>query len=169
MLPCQSSAPPAGVGFPTRGRAQTHIDPSRRSDVSGSSVRLGAHAERQVSALRRRTVGVAMDPGLNSHDYAVMRSPVLTLVSASVTEGDHERLISGFRELLKGGFPDGLLRTELLQGPEDRWRIQTLWRDRAALEAMRAGPEPPAAPALFRSLGSEPSLEIWEVVSGSTA
>jgi hypothetical protein len=98
-----------------------------------------------------------------------MSSPVLTVVSATVTEDGHERLIGGFHELLESGFPDGLLRTELLQGPDDRWCIQTLWRDRAALDAMRAGSEPPAAPTLFRTVGGEPSLEIWDVTSGSTA
>jgi heme-degrading monooxygenase HmoA len=96
-----------------------------------------------------------------------MSSPVLTVVSAAVGEDGRERLIGGFRELLKGPVPDGLLRTELLRGPGDRWRIQTLWRDREALETMRSGAEPPAAPALFRRVGGEPSLEIWEVVTES--
>jgi hypothetical protein len=30
-------------------------------------------------------------------------------------------------------------------------KIQSLWRGQAALDAMRAGPEPPAALTLFRS------------------
>jgi hypothetical protein len=98
-----------------------------------------------------------------------MSSPVLTVVSATVSEDAHEPLVAGFQKLIQGGFPDGLLRTELLQRPYGRWCIQTLWRDRAALDAMRAGSEPPAAPTLFRSVGSEPTLEIWDVVSGSTA
>jgi heme-degrading monooxygenase HmoA len=98
-----------------------------------------------------------------------MASLVLTVVTATVTEDRHDLLVGGFRELLNGPFPDGLLRTELLQGPDDRWRIQTLWRDRAALDAMRASSQPPAAPTLFRSVGSEPSLEIWDVVSDATA
>jgi quinol monooxygenase YgiN len=92
-----------------------------------------------------------------------MSPHVLTVVSAVVAEEGRERLIAGFRELVAGPMPDGLLRTELLQGAEGRWRIQTLWRDQEALEAMRAGPEPPAAPALFRRVGSKPSLEIWAV------
>jgi len=41
--------------------------------------------------------------------------------------------------------PDGLLRTELLRGQNGRWRIQTAWRDGAALDAMRAASEAPAA------------------------
>jgi hypothetical protein len=48
------------------------------------------------------------------------------------------------------------------------WRIQTLWRDQQALDTMRAAPEPPAAPALFRRLGAEPQLQIL-FVEASTA
>jgi len=97
-----------------------------------------------------------------------MSSPVLTVVSATVSTEHQNRLVERFDELLKSGFPDGLLRTELLHGPDQRWAIQTLWRDREALDAMRAAPEPPAAPALFREVGAEPSLEIWDVASGSS-
>ena len=98
-----------------------------------------------------------------------MSSPVLTVVAATVEEDAHDHVVRGFRELLTGSMPDGLIRTELLRGPEGRWCIQTLWRDQAALDAMRAGPEPPAAPALFRTVGSEPSLVIWEVVSDAAS
>jgi quinol monooxygenase YgiN len=97
-----------------------------------------------------------------------MASPVLTVVSATVRTEHQERLVEGFKELLASGLPDGLLRTELLQGPDNRWRIQSLWRDREALEAMRAGPEPPAAPTLFRDVDAEPSLEIWGVAASSS-
>jgi hypothetical protein len=46
---------------------------------------------------------------------------------------------------------------------EDPAQIQSLWRDRAALDAMRADPEPPVAPALFRRLGAEPVLRIYGI------
>ena len=52
--------------------------------------------------------------------------------------------------------PGGLVRTELLRGRDRQWRIQTLWRDRAALDAMRSAPEPPAAPNSFRRVGAIP-------------
>ena len=39
----------------------------------------------------------------------------------------------------------------------------TVDSDREALAAMRAVPEPPAAPWLFRSVGADPSLEILVV------
>jgi quinol monooxygenase YgiN len=92
-----------------------------------------------------------------------MTQHVLTEVSAAVDPGREDDLVAGFRELLDSAVPDGLLRTELLRSPGGHWRIQTLWRDPAALDAMRAAAEPPAAFALFRSVGAEPSLTILEV------
>ncbi|MVU76281.1 hypothetical protein GPX89_03375 [Nocardia sp. ET3-3] len=93
-----------------------------------------------------------------------MDGTVLTEVSAIVAAEREDELVAGFTELLRGGFPDGLVRTELLNGG-GRWRIQTLWRDRAALDAMRNSGEPPAAPALFRKVGAEPVLEILAVAA----
>jgi quinol monooxygenase YgiN len=98
-----------------------------------------------------------------------MSSHVVTVVSATVGEDRCDALVDGFNALLQTGLPDGLLRTELLHGPDGRWRIQSVWRDRAALDAMRAGPQEPAAPALFRRVGAEPALEIWQLVADSTA
>ena len=87
---------------------------------------------------------------------------VLTEVRASVDPSQHGALLAAFEALLDEPRPDGLLRTELLQAG-DEWRIQTLWRDHDALAAMRTAPEEPAAPRLFRSVGAEPHLTIYEV------
>ncbi|GAA3085420.1 quinol monooxygenase YgiN [Kribbella aluminosa] len=93
-----------------------------------------------------------------------MAGQILTEVSGVVDPGRVAELVDGFREIAAAALPDGLLRSELLQGDHGQWRIQTLWRDQAALDAMRAGAEPPAAPALLRSVGAEPVLRILEVV-----
>jgi hypothetical protein len=92
-----------------------------------------------------------------------MSGPVLTEVSAVVAIEREGSLLAGFRDLLVQPMPDGLLRTELLRGQDGHWRIQTLWRDRAALDAMRAGPQPPAAPQLFRRVGADPVLAVFEI------
>ena len=92
-----------------------------------------------------------------------MPKHVLTEVSARVEPDREADLLAAFSEALATPLPDGLLRTELLHGSEGQWRIQTLWRDREALEAMRAGPEPPTAPRVFRHVGAEPTLRIYEV------
>ena len=94
-----------------------------------------------------------------------MELQILTEVSAQVNEGD---VLAEFAQLLNSPLPDGLLRTELLRGPDGEWRIQSLWRNQAALDAMRAGTEPPAAPALFQRLGATPVLRILTVEACST-
>ena len=87
---------------------------------------------------------------------------VLTEVRATVDPSRQEDLVAGFESLLAEGLPEGLLRTELLH-VDDEWRIQSLWRDRDALGAMRASTAEPAAPKLFRSVGADPELTILEV------
>ena len=95
-----------------------------------------------------------------------MSEPVLTELTATVDPAREDELVAGFQNLLHAPFPDGLVRSELLRGRGDTWRIQTRWRDRATLDAMFAGGEPHAATDLFRSLGAEPLLQILEVVTG---
>ncbi|MEV5878347.1 hypothetical protein AB0L75_29810 [Streptomyces sp. NPDC052101] len=98
-----------------------------------------------------------------------MTGEVLTEVSAVVAPEREADLVAAYRDLVAGPLPDGLVRTELLSGPDGRWRIQTLWRDRAALEAMRTAAEPPAAPRLFREVGADPELAIFDVAVRSIA
>jgi hypothetical protein len=93
---------------------------------------------------------------------------VMTEVRAVVDVEQESALVDGFRRLLAEPKPDGLERTELLRDRDGVWRIQTLWRDQQALDTMRAAPEPPAAPVLFRRLGAEPQLQIL-LVEASTA
>ena len=90
------------------------------------------------------------------------RGRVLTEVRASVDPSRQAALVAGFEALLAESPPEGLLRTELLYA-DGEWRIQTLWRDREALVAMRSSTDEPAAPKLFRSVGAQPELTIMEV------
>lgn len=98
-----------------------------------------------------------------------MTGQVLTEVSAVVAQEREAELLAGYRALTAGSLPDGLVRTELLRGADGRWRIQTLWRDHAALDAVRAAPEPPAAPRLFRAVGAEPELVLFDVMERGVA
>jgi hypothetical protein len=92
-----------------------------------------------------------------------MPDEIMTVVSAIVSDERAGEVPAAFAALARRPLPDGLLRTELLAGRDGEWKIQSLWRDQAALDAMRAGAEPPAAPALFRQLGAEPELRIFNV------
>jgi quinol monooxygenase YgiN len=90
---------------------------------------------------------------------------IVTAVSARVDAVRADELVEGFRRLVEGPTPVGLLRSELLRGPDERWVVQTLWRDRQALDAMRATAEVPAALQLFIDVGVQPTLEIFEVAA----
>jgi len=59
--------------------------------------------------------------------------------------------------------PDGLLRSELLRGQAGLWRIQTTWRDRDAIIALRQSGKPPAALELLDRLGAEHSHGVFAV------
>ncbi|MFH7597699.1 hypothetical protein WDV06_21715 [Streptomyces racemochromogenes] len=98
-----------------------------------------------------------------------MTGQVLSEVSGVVAAGREDGLVAAYRELLAGPLPDGLVRTELLGGQDGHWRIQSLWRDRAALEAVRAVPGGAPAPRLFREAGAEPALAVFEVAVRLTA
>jgi hypothetical protein len=94
---------------------------------------------------------------------------ILTIVTADVDEGHAPELIAAYEMLLAGGLPNGLLETQLLGDGKGHWAIHSLWRDRAALDAMRAASEPPAAPALFRQFSAQPALAIMHVLVDSRA
>ncbi|WP_330334100.1 hypothetical protein OHS33_33090 [Streptomyces sp. NBC_00536] len=98
-----------------------------------------------------------------------MSGRILSEVSAVVAAEREADLVAAYRELVAGPLPDGLVRSELLGGADGLWRIQTLWRDRAALEAVRAAPEGPSAPRLFREVGADPGLALFEVKVHVTA
>jgi len=98
-----------------------------------------------------------------------MSDEIMTEVSAVVSDELASEVLAAFEELLQRPLPDGLVRTELLAGPDGEWRIHSLWRDQAALDAMRAGSEAPAAPTLFRQLGAEPHLRIYKVRATSAS
>jgi len=82
-------------------------------------------------------------------------TPIVTVVDATLDPSRAQDLLDGFREIVEGPRPDGLLRTELLRGQDGSWRIQTTWRDRDAVMALRASGEPPAALVLLDRVGAE--------------
>ena len=99
-----------------------------------------------------------------------MAGPVLTVVSATVDPAQEEHLAAAYQAVLDADVPDGLVASALLRGDANQWQITTLWRDRAALGAMRARmrarPELPAAPRVFREVGAEPTLAVFDVING---
>jgi len=87
---------------------------------------------------------------------------VVTIVEAEVPPEQEGALSAAWRETTGGPIPAGLVRTFLLRSG-GTWRIATVWESQEALAAMRASNDTPAAVAMFRSVGAEPSVTIWDV------
>ncbi|SEM20039.1 antibiotic biosynthesis monooxygenase family protein [Streptacidiphilus jiangxiensis] len=94
-----------------------------------------------------------------------MTVQILTEVSATVAPEREADLLAAYQQTLARPLPDGLLRSELLQGADGQWRIHTLWRDQEALDAMRTSPEGPIAPRLFRDAGADPHVAWFQVAA----
>ncbi len=87
----------------------------------------------------------------------------MTVVDAAVASDREQDLLDGYRQLKEGPQPDGLLRSELLRGQDGMWRMQTTWRDRDALMAVRSSGRPPAALELFDRIGATHSHGVFAV------
>lgn len=92
-----------------------------------------------------------------------MNAPLVTTVDTQISPDREQELLDGFRELNEQDRPEGLLRSELLRGQDGTWRIQTTWRDREAVLALRRSGKPPAAMALLDRLGAVHTHAVFTV------
>jgi heme-degrading monooxygenase HmoA len=93
---------------------------------------------------------------------------ILTVLEARLDDGADEALQSAYATAIAAGDrPPGLVHSELIRDANDprRWRIQTWWESRQALQELRSQGTPPAGILMFRSAGAEPSVSIFEVIS----
>lgn len=90
---------------------------------------------------------------------------VITLVKGKVHSSKIEEFEEGYQSLKKQPKPQGFIASYLLQdtGDKEVYFIETVWESAEALERMRKE-ETPAAPALFKKVGTEPSLKIYNVM-----
>ena len=86
------------------------------------------------------------------------------MAAADVAPERHDMLRAAYEALVANGLPDGIVATSLLRGDGDEWLVLPRWRDRAALLAMRASGERPAAIALFEDAGARPRVGVFDVV-----
>lgn len=91
---------------------------------------------------------------------------ILTILEAQVAPGEETKLQAAYDTAGVGEVPRGLVRSELLRDTRDptRWRIQTWWESREALEEMRRATATPAGILMFRAAGAEPSIDVFEVM-----
>ncbi|HEU4564168.1 MAG TPA: antibiotic biosynthesis monooxygenase [Gemmatimonadaceae bacterium] len=93
-----------------------------------------------------------------------MAGMILTVLEAQLPAGQEAALQAAYASAPAP--PPGLVRSELLRDARDasRWRIQTWWESREALQAMRAATATPAGVLMFRAAGAEPTLAIFELM-----
>ncbi|WP_188540545.1 antibiotic biosynthesis monooxygenase family protein [Kocuria dechangensis] len=92
-----------------------------------------------------------------------MNARIVTTVDATIDPEREQELLEGFRRMNAGPTPEGLVTSELLRGQGGAWRLQTTWRDREALMAVRSSGEQPAALALLDRLGATHSHSVFTV------
>jgi hypothetical protein len=91
---------------------------------------------------------------------------IVTILEAHVPPDRAPALQAAYGSAGDKPLPPGLVRTELLREARDadRWRIQTWWASREALESMRAAVGTPAGILMFRAAGAEPTIAVFEIV-----
>jgi hypothetical protein len=90
---------------------------------------------------------------------------VLTVLESFLPPGGEAALLAAYQAGTRD-LPPGLVRSELLHDIREpgRWRIQTLWASREAVETLR-GSGNSAGVMMFRAAGAEPTLTIFEVTA----
>ena len=89
---------------------------------------------------------------------------VLTILEATVPSHRVADIQAAFHAAA-GHVPPGFIRSHLVRASSDptRWRIETLWKSRDALTAMRQAGTP-AGVLMFRAADAEPKLTIYDVL-----
>lgn len=95
---------------------------------------------------------------------------VITTLDARVASEKAAELQSIFNEAihqLDAGITQTFLVRDLRE--PDRWQIMTVWESREALETMRQSGETPRGVVMFKAVGAEPKLTIFEVAAHASA
>ena len=88
----------------------------------------------------------------------------MTILEAKVEPEKWEDLKSKFREMAQR-IPPQMLHTYLAQSVSDPtvWKGVSLWRSREALMEYRKEVQTPEGIALFKSMGAEPAVSMYDV------
>jgi hypothetical protein len=92
---------------------------------------------------------------------------VMTVLEAPVSRQQWSVLAQTFQEWLGPQyFPPQLVQSLLVQSASDPevWQIVAIWQSRDALEEYRRSVVMPGGVLLFRSVGADPILTIYDVV-----
>lgn len=94
---------------------------------------------------------------------------LMTVLEARVPQSQWEALKAAGQNL--PALPPGLERTYVTQssGDPELWRVVGFWASREAFEAMRQAMGTPPPVTMFRSLGVEPTLALFDIVAQASA
>jgi heme-degrading monooxygenase HmoA len=89
---------------------------------------------------------------------------VITILEALVSSEHWSDFHKDFQQRTLD-LPPQMVRTYLLQDAKDRdsWKIISVWKSREALDEMRNSGETPTGVLMFRSVGADPKLSIFDV------
>ncbi|MEX2542401.1 MAG: antibiotic biosynthesis monooxygenase [Trueperaceae bacterium] len=89
----------------------------------------------------------------------------MTVLESHVA-ADKWEAIGGGVEAARNRLPPQMVRTYLAQSTSDKtlWRIVSVWKSREALEEYQRSTETPGGVLLFRNVGAEPTLAVFDVV-----
>ena len=92
-------------------------------------------------------------------------SPVMTVLEGRVAPDRAAELRRVYDSA--GPLPSQMLQTVLAQSTADPdiWRVISLWRSREALEEYRRSISTPTGIMMFRSVGAEPAISVWDVAT----
>jgi heme-degrading monooxygenase HmoA len=90
---------------------------------------------------------------------------VMTVVEGKVPASRVHEFETAYASIKGEQKPPGWKRSMLLRDTKEQglYRISTLWETREALDAMRKSTSVPVAIALFRNVGVEPDVRIFEI------
>jgi len=90
---------------------------------------------------------------------------VLTVLEARVAPDRVPDLLRAFEETRTSAVPPFIVRSFLLRSDQDPdvWRIMTVFRSRADLDAMRGSGQTPRGVAIFRAAGAEPTFSLMQI------
>ena len=93
-----------------------------------------------------------------------MANQVMTLLEAHIPADKWAAMIEGFAQI-QAQRPAGLLTNYLTQSTTDPtlWRTIGVWSSQQAFDDFRASVQTPPPLALFRSLGVQPTLALFEI------
>ncbi|AEF42043.1 hypothetical protein [Hoyosella subflava] len=90
---------------------------------------------------------------------------VVTVLEGIVPIDKWDEFTANYKAVTSAKLPPEMIETYLVHGTTNlsSWRILTYWHSREALEEYRRSVDTPGGILLFRSVGVEPRLTIFDV------